>query len=67
MKALVPATCDRCGKKIYPVNINGMPSGIAAELEDGKTITLCQDCIIRLGSIKDDKEASDQFWKEAGI
>ena len=36
MKALVPATCDRCGKKIYPVNINGMPSGITAELADGK-------------------------------
>ena len=41
--------CDECGKEIKPGNTNGMPNGILFKLSGGKTINLCQDCLIEIG------------------
>lgn len=46
-------------------NTNGLPNGIGFELEDEKVITLCQDCIIKLGALDD--KGKYAFFKELGI
>ena len=46
-------------------NTNGLPNGIVFELEDWKVVTLCQDCIIKLGALDD--KGKYAFFKELGI
>ena len=59
--------CNKCGKYISQTLVrgDGLPNGVGFELEDGKAITLCAECIQDLGS-RDDK-GKDAFFKELGI
>ena len=39
--------CDRCGKEFKPGNRpNGVPNGVQMKFQNGKTYTLCADCMI---------------------
>lgn len=40
--------CDICGKKIdmREKRTDGLPAGVGFELEDGRTINVCTDCIM---------------------
>ena len=41
--------CDNCKKEIIADNTNGLHNGVGFELENGKIIILCQDCLKKLG------------------
>ena len=51
--------CDECGKEIKPGNTNGMPNGVGFQLQDGKIINMCQDCLIALGMKANEKKEGD--------
>lgn len=54
--------CDVCGKRFLPgIMQDGMPAGIGATLDDGKTVIFCHDCLIRVGEeqIKKEKEQKE--------
>ena len=59
--------CDKCKKDFSEVvdRSDGLPNGVGFELENGKVITLCADCIKDLGSR--DARGKDAFFKELGI
>lgn len=40
--------CDICGKKIdmREKRIDGLPAGVGFELEDGRIINVCTDCVL---------------------
>lgn len=47
--------CDSCGKKFKPGNNpEGLPNGIGFEMQDGKIINYCRNCIIEFGGLKND-------------
>lgn len=58
--------CDVCGKRFLPgIMPDGMPAGIGATLDDGKTVIFCHDCLIRVGEEqikkqKEQKESEDE-------
>lgn len=53
--------CDKCKKVFYFGNhSDGTPNGIAFETADG-TITLCRDCIIKLGAL--DEKSKAEFFR----
>lgn len=56
--------CDVCGKRFLPgIMPDGMPAGIGATLDDGKTVIFCHDCLIRVGEAeleKQKKESEDE-------
>lgn len=41
--------CDNCKKEIIADNTNGLHNGVGFELENGKIIILCQNCLKELG------------------
>ena len=56
--------CSKCGKVFMPGNDDaGIPNGLGMKTEDGRMITLCRDCIMYIGRIRNDKEKMDEFWK----
>lgn len=48
--------CDECGKKTHPGETNGLPNIIGFELQDGKIINICQECLIKMGEKSEQKE-----------
>lgn len=55
--------CNKCGKHFEEGNTNGLPNGVAFVLDHGKTITLCQECVIELGKMNDaDKDKIIKSW-----
>jgi len=56
--------CDSCGNEFSVGSSNGMPNGISFELHDGRLVTLCQKCIMKLGSLKD--EEKEDFFNSLG-
>lgn len=65
MKKVKAISCDKCESIIVSGNTNGLPNGVGFELDDGKVITLCANCLKDLCS-RDDK-GKDAFFKEIGI
>lgn len=62
MKKVKAISCDKCESVIISGNTNGLPNGIALILKNGKTITLCQNCVIEFGRM--DYKESEKFIKE---
>lgn len=51
--------CTHCGKR-YPVgNTHGIPNMVGFELENGRTINICQECLMKLGTMT--KAQKDEF------
>lgn len=43
-------TCDRCGAKFVPGNRpDGIPNGAGFMLRDGRIVTYCAECIMKIG------------------
>ena len=62
--------CDKCDNMFISGNsANGLPNGVGFQMQDGKVITLCQRCIMKLGKLKEagDKAGLKSFWAELGI
>ena len=57
--------CSKCGKRIKFGNTNGLPNGVGFELEDGRMVNLCQECITKLGAMTEDEQK--QFIDELKI
>lgn len=54
--------CNNCGKVFAPGNgPDGIPNGIGFELKGGEVITLCAECIEKLGSMSEREQ--DKFIK----
>ena len=48
--------CNECGKVIIPGNDeNGIPHGVGFEMDDGRIINVCSECIIKKGREREDK------------
>lgn len=55
--------CIECGKIFVAGNRpDGIPNGIALALENGKRITFCCDCIMKIGAMTE-KEKESFFAK----
>lgn len=62
--------CTKCNNKISSVlRADGIPNGVGFVMEDGREITLCNDCIIKLGLLKQeqDEEGLNKFFAEIGV
>ena len=58
---MIAIKCDGCGSVIIPGNRpDGTPNGLGMETMDGKIITVCADCIIKVGK---DKRYLDKILK----
>jgi hypothetical protein len=56
-------TCDKCGKTFSGgQRKDGIPDGITLLLKTGKNITVCADCLIKLGRAS--QEERDRFFEE---
>lgn len=57
--------CNMCGKEIIPGNDeNGLPNGVGFQLENGKIINACLECIAKTS---ENPEYFDEFmerWKK---
>lgn len=53
--------CNKCGKKFKNGNTNGLPNGLGFQLHSGEVLNLCRDCIIELGTIKNEKKRDEFF------
>lgn len=54
--------CDACGTRfVYGNRPDGVPNGVRMIQKDGSKITLCADCIIRLGMMA--PEEKDAFFE----
>ena len=51
--------CDKCKKFFVAGNRpDGIPNGVKMLLKGGKSITLCSECIMRMGAMEEkDREA----------
>lgn len=57
--------CDKCKKEIKDgIRKDLHPNAIGFELENGKEITLCYDCLCKLG--KATEKEKDIFFAELG-
>lgn len=55
--------CDRCGKEFHPGHDKfGIPNGSGFELEDGRVIKMCCDCIVAFGIAHANGENVDSFF-----
>ena len=51
--------CDGCGETFVPGNRpDGMPNGVGFQVEGGKVINVCHDCIVKIGGM-DEPERTD--------
>ena len=59
--------CDKCKETIEYSYIrkDGLPNGISFELDDGKVITLCAECLKVLG--RTSREEAAKFAEDLGI
>lgn len=48
--------CDGCGKHFTYGDTNGLPNGVGFQLTNYKTIFLCQECLIKLGSLTEEEK-----------
>lgn len=62
--------CDKCKNTFAAGNkADGTPNGVGFQLQDGRVINLCADCISKLGRLKetDDEDGFKAFFNELGI
>ena len=63
--------CDKCENIISDTiqRSDGLPNGVGMQLEDGRTITICADCINEIGRLKEagDDEGLNNFFRELGV
>ena len=64
-KKMYTPPCDACGQKKVICPFSDIPAMVGFQMEDGKVINLCSDCLKKLGSM-DDKE-KDEFFERLGI
>lgn len=59
--------CDKCNRTIEHGNKeNGIPNGVGFQLESGKMINLCSDCIELLGRAVA-VGLADEFFKDLKV
>lgn len=63
--------CDKCKNNISDViqRGDGLPNAVGFETEDGRIITLCADCINKLGELKErnDEAGLKAFFNDLGV
>lgn len=70
MEKIKAIKCNKCNSVfISGNNADGLPNGVGFELEDGRLINLCHNCIMELGKIKaaGDSVGVNNFFAELGI
>ena len=49
--------CDKCKKFFMSGNRpDGIPNGVKMLLKGGKSVTICADCMVKLGAMKTEAE-----------
>lgn len=48
--------CKKCGERKLIGNTNGFPNMLGFKLKDGRTINLCQKCMIELGKLPEEEK-----------
>jgi hypothetical protein len=62
--------CDKCKSNFLIGNrADGTPNGVGFQLQDGRIINLCADCISELGRLREKKDeaGTKAFFKEIGV
>lgn len=62
--------CDKCKKEFSIGNgADGLPNGVGFELDDGRIIVLCKECLKELGRLKEagNEAGTKAFFKELGV
>lgn len=62
--------CDKCKSNFLIGNrADGTPNGMGFQLQDGRIINLCADCISALGELKEknDEAGFKAFFNDLGI
>lgn len=58
--------CAKCGKSFEAgTRPDGLPNGVGFELQDGRIIKICADCITALGGMNDAQRK--QFFSDIDI
>ena len=58
--------CDNCDSVFIDDNrADGIPNGVSVEYDDGRVITLCANCIIKLGKLSEEEKKN--FFERIGI
>ena len=58
--------CDSCGRR-YPLGLGlkGLPTMLGFVQKDGRTINVCQNCIMKVGTMN--QEEKDEFFEKLGV
>ncbi len=62
--------CDKCDSVFISGNTpDGLPNGVTFQLQDGRAITLCHNCIMQLGRLNEagDNAGVKSFWQDLGV
>lgn len=63
--------CDKCNNNISDTieRADGLPNGVGFQLEDGRLINICADCINKLGKLQEagDDAGLKAFFKDLDI
>jgi len=55
--------CDKCKKFFMSGNrADGIPNGMKLIMKNGKSLTVCADCVIKVGQMSE--EEKDEFFRE---
>lgn len=54
--------CDKCGKRVILRRKAQHPAMVGFEMEDGKMLHLCHECLCRLGRMNSDE--LEQFFAD---
>lgn len=58
--------CSKCGERRMIGNTRGIPNMVGFQMEYGKTINLCNVCMMKLGAMKTEEE-KEKFFDDLGI
>ena len=65
MKVKFTPPCSACGKRETIGNTDGMPNIVGFVCDNGQTINLCRECIIKLGGMNE--EEKKDFFASLGV
>jgi hypothetical protein len=62
--------CDKCKSNFLIGNrADGTPNGVGFQLQDGRIINLCADCINEIGRLKEagEEKKIKKFFEDMGV
>jgi hypothetical protein len=70
MEKIKTITCDKCSSIFITGNRpDGTPNGVGFQLQNGRLINLCAECISKIGRLKEagDEAGLKEFFDDLGV